>query len=394
MGRGAGVIDDPDNYLPLARSLAAGEGFRLNGRLTAYRPPLYPLLLVPSILVSGTNPIWGIRLLHLALGAGTIGLTAVAARGSGLSPARSVFAAIVVACDPVLVSQSRSVMTETPTAFLLVAALAALACRGWMGPVLGGAGLGLAALCRPSMLAGAALTVVAALLVAPGDRPARWRRGSLLAVMILLVVSPWMVRNWIVFGEPVWTTTHGGYTLALANNGVYYDDILRGQPGRVWTGHEQWLWWDSVNQATRGMTEPQSDRYLRRTVWRLARERPGDFARACLARVGHFWSATPAAGVYPGVIRGVTLAWTVPLWLAVVVGLRRRELWQWPAIAAPLAVIGLTLVHALFWTDLRMRAPVVPAIALIAAGAAVPGWPRERRTSPLARQPGQGTLVG
>ena len=35
-------------------------------------------------------------------------------------------------------------------------------------------------------------------------------------------------------------------------------------------------------------------------------------------------------------------------------------------------VIGLTLVHALFWTDLRMRAPIVPAIALIAAGAGLP----------------------
>ena len=40
-------IDDPDNYLPLARSLAKGEGFQFNGRATAYRPPLYPLVLAP-----------------------------------------------------------------------------------------------------------------------------------------------------------------------------------------------------------------------------------------------------------------------------------------------------------------------------------------------------------
>ncbi len=46
-----------------------------------------------------------------------------------------------------------------------------------------------------------------------------------------------------------------------------------------------------------------------------------------------------------------------------------RSLWRWPRIAAPMIVIGLTLVHAFFWTDLRMRAPIVPAIALIAAGA-------------------------
>src|SRR5262249_22274687 len=40
--------------------------------------------------------------------------------------------------------------------------------------------------------------------------------------------------------------------------------------------------------------------------------------------------------------------------------------------AAPMLVIGLTLVHAVFWTDLRMRAPIVPAIALIAAAAHLP----------------------
>ena len=38
-----------------------------------------------------------------------------------------------------------------------------------------------------------------------------------------------------------------------------------------------------------------------------------------------------------------------------------------------MVVLGLTLVHALFWTDLRMRAPIVPAIALIAAGSRLPG---------------------
>ena len=71
----------------------------------------------------------------------------------------------------------------------------------------------------------------------------------------------------MVIGEPIWTTTHGGYTLALANNPVYYDDVLHGPPGRVWTGHDQWLWWDSVNRETAGMTEPQADRYLKQKVW-------------------------------------------------------------------------------------------------------------------------------
>jgi hypothetical protein len=373
MLKGSGAFDDPDNYLTLARSLAAGNGFALNGRPTAYRPPLYPLLLVPSIALPDNGFVWGIALLHLGLGAATVWLTGIAAQSWGLSPWRARLAALVTACDPVLVWQSRSVMTETPTAFLLAAALAGLGCRGRLGPILGGLALGLAGQCRPSMLAGAGLTIVAAFVVKPGALPVRFARGCLLTIAIGVVLSPWMIRNWLILGEPVWTTTHGGYTLALANNAVYYDDILHGPPDRVWTGHDQWLWWDSVNRLTSGMTEPQADRYMRNTVWQLVRERPGDFRRAMVARLVHFWSAAPARAVYSGVVRWVTLAWTVPLWLALILGLARRELWQWPCVAAPLAAIGLTMVHGLYWTDLRMRAPIVPAIALIAAGAA---WPR------------------
>src|SRR5205823_6088481 len=125
------------------------------------------------------------------------------------------------------------------------------------------------------------------LIVQPGDARQRLVRGGLLALSLGLVLLPWMIRNLWVFGEPVGTTTHGGYTLALANNPVYYREVLNGPPGRVWTGYDQWLWW-------------------------------------------------------------------------------------WPRIAAPMMGVGLTLVHAVFWTDLRMRAPMVPAIALVAAGARLP----------------------
>jgi hypothetical protein len=381
MARGSGSFEDPDNYRPLARSVASGEGLALHGRPTAYRPPLYPLLLAPILQALGERSDLGIAWLHLGLGAGTVWLTAVAAKSWGLSDARVLLAALVVAGDPVLIWQSRSVMTETPTAFLLAATLAALARGGGWGAVLGGLGFGLASLCRPSILPGAVLTILAGLIVQPGDARRRLVRGGGLALTLGLVLLPWMIRNLGVFGEPVWTTTHGGYTLALANNPVYYREVLNGPPGRVWTGHDQWVWWDSVNRETAGMSEPEADRYLKATVWDLARERPGDFCRAVLARVGRLWNVIPAAAVYPRSARWATLVWTLPLWIAVALGLVQRSLWRWPRIAAPMMGIGLTLVHTVFWTDLRMRAPIVPAIALVAAGAGLP-LARPRRAAP------------
>jgi Dolichyl-phosphate-mannose-protein mannosyltransferase len=382
MVRGPGPFDDPDNYLPLARSLAGGGGFSLDGHPTAYRPPLYPLMLAPLILMLGTRVFWGVALLHISLGAGTVLLTAIAARGSGLSERRALIAGFLVACDPVLISQVRSVMTETPTAFLVAATLAALTYPGNLGKVLGGLSLGFAVLCRPSVLAGTTLVILADFLVKSGSLADRMVRGSVLVLMVGVVLLAWTIRNMSLFGEPIFTTTHGGYTLALANNPVYYREVLNGPPGRVWSGADQFLWWDSVNRATARMSEPQADRYLRATVWELARARPADFARASLARLGRFWGLAPAASVYPSRIRWVTIAWTIPFWIALLFGLMQGELWRWPRIAAPLWVAGLTLVHCVFWTDLRMRAPIVPAIALIAAGAAWPShWWRPAQKS-------------
>ncbi len=36
-------------------------------------------------------------------------------------------------------------------------------------------------------------------------------------------------------------------------------------------------------------------------------------------------------------------------------------------VAAVAPIVTLTLIHSVYWTDLRMRAPLVPALALLAA---------------------------
>jgi hypothetical protein len=141
------------------------------------------------------------------------------------------------------------------------------------------------------------------------------------------------------------------------------------------------------------MSEPEADRSLRAQVWQLVREHPGDFLRASWARLGRFWGVAPAAAVYSRSARWATLAWTCPLWIAMTLGLLQGALWRWPRIAAPMLMIGLTLVHAVFWTDLRMRAPIVPAIALIAASARRPELEAFRRRPKIGRR-GSGTENG
>jgi len=363
-----GRLEDPDNYLPLARALAEGRGFLINGRPTAYRPPLYPMVLAPLTLASTDQLGRGVAGLHLVLGGATVALTALTARRWGLSNGRALAAAAIVACDPVLVVQARAVMTETLSAFLLAATLAALTVDGRLGAALGGMGFGLASLCRPSILPALILVAGAAFVMGPGGWRRRARSAVVMVAAAVATMAPWAWRNARVLGEPVWTTTHGGYTLALANNPVYYAEVLDGPPGAVWSGPNQRRWWDDIGRETSGMTEPRVNRILLASGARMLVERPRDFARATLARLGRFWGVAPSGAVYPARLRLATALWTVPLWAALVLGSLRRDHWTWPRISALLCVAALTAVHAVFWTDMRMRAPIVPAIALIAVG--------------------------
>ena len=121
-----------------------------------------------------------------------------------------------------------------------------------------------------------------------------------------------------------------------------------------------------MNRAVAGLPAPQADRAFARSAWSFIGEHPWDFVRASVARLGRFWGVAPSALVYPGPLRWVTLCWTIPFWIAVGLGLLNRAAWRWPAVAAPMIVLGLSLVHTIYWTDLRMRAPIIPALALIA----------------------------
>jgi hypothetical protein len=359
-------MEDPDNYLPLARSLAEGRGLSLNGRATAYRPPLYPLVLAPLVGVLGDDLFWGVATLHLLLGAGTVILTNRAAIGMGASPISAMLSAALVAFYPVLAVQCRSVMTETLAAFLVACSLAALTIPGVRGGTLGGVAFGLSTLCRPSLLPGAVLVTIASAFLGRSTLRDRLVRTTALALATLLTVAPWAARNLVAVGEPVFTTTHGGYTLALANNPAYYADVVDSPSGAVWSGQSQLDWFGQVTAATYHMSEPQADRWIRASAISTIRDRPGAFVRSALAREGRFWGLAPSGAVYPRSWRIATALWTLPFWLMVALGLRCRELRSWPGAAAPLVVVALACVHAAYWTDLRMRAPIVPALAIVA----------------------------
>jgi hypothetical protein len=213
---------------------------------------------------------------------------------------------------------------------------------------------------------------------------------------IVVVVSPWAVRNYWVLGKPIVTTTHGGYTLLLGNNEVFFNEVARQPWGTTWETAprvNQALWLVSeqrVMRAEGAVKEIAADAWMSRRAWEYIGRDPFGFAAACVVRQSWFWNIVPMGDARTGwprwMIWGVGSFYAV-LWIASLCGLfdvivRRAVLW----VPGLLVILAFSSAHLLYWSNARMRAPLVPILAVLAVRGAVAIvshlWP----SAPLARR--------
>ncbi len=373
---------DTDAYLAIARCLIQGDGYcSVPGHPTAFRPPLYPWLV--ALCLSTVGPL-GIGLLHVACGGLTVWLTFQLARRLGLVDAVAGFAALAVAVDPLLLNYTSQAMTEVLMAGLVTAYLWSIADprRSTSNGVVAGTLFGLSALCRPTMWAYGLLMLVslAAEWLRRGLRTSSWVVGRtagqwflVFAVTLAAVMAPWILRNSLVFGQPIVTTTHGGYTLVLGNNAAYFSDVVSQPFGQVWSLDKLTKWQVELEQELdrRGIArtdEVGRDRAQRDIGLEWIRSHPAHFLRSAVHRERLLWSLVPQ--VDSGLSRPVVLligTWYAVLFLAALLGMCacRNGSIAWGSLL--ILIISLTMLHSVYWANARMRAPVGPALAVFAA---------------------------
>ncbi len=381
------VAQDPDAYRLIAENLrnhgvfsCSPEGGVLEP--TAFRPPLYPVLLAATAWQGRVTP-WCVAVLHLLLGTLTVFLSLIVARRWSLG-AGSWLVAAMVAGDPILLNQSAQVMTETLATLLAVASLLVLTRslykQSWHTNLLVGLVLGCATLCRPTFLIWAVLIVLHAAFCC-----GRWtglQRAVLITGGLLLALSPWIIRNQQVLGQPVYATTHGGYTLLLGNNPYFYQHLRTSPWGSVWDAREliplisqppadaQQPAQD-IPTVPRAQAEIAADRRLYELARETIRQQPGMFAYSSVIRVARLWTPLPHQLTSDESPRRTWARWGVALWYVVIsigalVGLgmlgRRGVVPPW--VWGLLCVVAFTLVHSVYWSNMRMRAPLLPMVYL------------------------------
>ena len=393
------LADDRDGYAALARMVAEGYGYTNSetGRPTAFRPPAYPLFIAPSMWLNDGFLVIGA--LHLAVSVLTVWLTLRIARLVGLSSLAWI-PALAVAFDPLLLQYCTFIMTETLSAFLVtwlmwLCLVAVRRPQSTSGSVIQGRltvkhsaliGMvfGLNVLCRPvvwafGLLSGMYLLIAVARKHSTTATSGMARPVIACVIAASLVIAPWLIRNAVVLGHPVLMTTHGGYTLLLGNNPVFAREVVNAQWGSVWRGPSLTRWQRSLDDEMRAdgidlKDEGKRNRWSRDKALQFCRAEPDTFLRACWLRIRRFWNVMPlqpSRESLPWIaVVGIGGWYTIVLAGFVLLLVRRQRLRAPDRAVLLLMVAAFALVHTIYWTNMRMRAPISPVIAVMSLA----GW--------------------
>ncbi len=357
-------LDDQFYFSALPKLLADGHGFIAPFKFTfdhvsvatAEHPPLYSVLLAVPSLVGLDSPD-AQRLAGAVFGAVTI--VALGLLGRRLAGERAgLIAAGLAAVYPTLVVADGALMSETLQGALVALALLA-AYRLFDEPTAGRAAVlgvvtALAALTR-----GEALLLLPLILI-PLLRSPEGRRAALVSVVAFVVVlTPWTVRNWIVFDRPVAIATNSGTAIAGANCDQTFaaGDMLGG-------------WYPPCIREHPGKNEAEHHAEALREGVRYARDHSGRLPVVLAARVGRVWSVYKPFSIPEGrSVRvqklGVLLFYLlVPLALAGAIYLRRRGVVTW-ILVTPFIIVTVTALTT--YGNLRFREPAELAVVVLAA---------------------------
>ena len=284
----------------IARSIALGQGFSsptdLPSGPSAWAPPVYPYILAGVFKLFGIySPLsaWVILALNSIFGALTcFTLYEIALRMYGLPVARA--AAWTWAVFPYAIYWPVRVVWEMSlTAFLLTLALLLtlqmadrISRRDW---IVYGLLWGLMALTNTAVLSLLPFCLLWLLHRTSGKR--QFVNLMLCLAVMILVVSPWLIRNYQTFGKFIFVRDNLPLEMHIANN-----DASAG----LWTRSEHP---GNDPEAMQRFQELGEIRFMdekNQEVREFVREHPDRFALFTLERAGYFWIGTPQAVIVAG----------------------------------------------------------------------------------------------
>jgi 4-amino-4-deoxy-L-arabinose transferase-like glycosyltransferase len=375
---GVGFADDYDK---LARSLVNGEGYRFypDTAPTLMREPGYPVFLATVFSLLGSS-IVAARVGNLVL-AGLIAclLPRLALRVTSSRWVVLIATFLFLVHPGTIVAQARASFETLFALLLLVLALAlghALDRGGDRSFLLAGVCLGLVDLVRSTFLLFPAVVVALLIVAGPASKsvilPAL-RKGSLMTIASIVVLSPWIVRNRALTGKWVFATTvqgtaaHAGQyictNLSLSNGFQELDAASAAARTQLAISLGYSFRRGFFPHFYRTSDEIEFNEHLLARVRGQYLSHPLLAGRCTALNLLHFWFA---GKTWP--VTGLNVVLQLPLLVLAVIGLRvvKRER-GWNSVApALLPVLYLPLLHAPVLAQARYSVPLIPLLVVYA----------------------------
>ncbi len=360
-------------YFDLAQKLVREHTFCLDTLTCAYWTPLYPAFL--ALVTGGERNFLAIAAAQSAVGVVTVWCAYRLARLWFSVPA-GWLAAVGTALYPYFVVhdtalQETGLYTAAVALATLALALVPVSSHPLRQALLAGGLTGVAILVRPSLAPIVPLVLGwlwwSCQSVSAGRR---WPVVGGYALALLLVLLPWLARNWLVVGRPA-LTTRLGYSLWVANHpqtfAHYPVESIDRSATAAWAAMAP-AELAEVERAARRETD--LDDWFRARAWAHIRSHPGATVWGACHKLGaaFWWRLNPVKGRTEQLIYGMSY---VPVMLLAGVGLwllgRRKN---WPALLLCGAhVLAFSLVTVVFWAHTSHRSYLDVYFIVLAAGA-------------------------
>jgi len=374
---------DSQEYDRWARAIAGGDWL---GSQVFFQAPLYPYLLALVYALLGRS-LDAVYLVQIAAAVAGVWALWRAGRALGDEPAGLAAAALAAVYAPFLFYDVQ-LLKESPAVTVTCFLLWALAARRWLAA---GVLLGVLALLREN-----------ALLLLPFLLPLAWtrdagfrgfaRRGGLLMLGLLLSLAPVALRNGLVGGDYLPTTSQGGVNFWIGNNpqadgtyrpivpGKQIPALERQEPARL-----------AEQELGRRLTPAEVSSFWLRCGLAWAAAHPGDCIRLQIRKLGMFWSwyewpdavdyywtKTISPVLRVPLVEFGTLSLLAPVGFWII--WRRKRIDEFAPVW--LFALGWMLSTVVFFLFSRYRLPVVPALLLLAGAVLAElneAWKERRR---------------
>lgn len=363
------VFGDATAYDSLAIGLIEGKGY--GGGTNSYWPPGQSFFLATIYTVFGYNPqiacIFQVFISSLTcIIIYYIGKTVI-------NKKIGIIAGLIAALYPAFIIFSGSLHTETLFIFLLSLSILYLLKiheqTSIKNLLIVGVSLGLATLIRP-IIVGFIPFILLWMLLSSKERKKNLMRFMAIFVIMMVVVSPWTIRNYNVHHGFVLVSTNGGVNFWIGNN----PDAT----GRMLEKENQTMLWTIWNMTN---DEVERDKLFYEKGFEFIKENPSKFLVLGAKKFAHFWGfilpfftcylygyfINPTSGWLFMLLAPLTvLPYAIVLPFAIF-GIIFYQKWDRKASLLFLLMFYYVVIHSIILSSTRYHLPLVPFLIIFAA---------------------------